>query len=77
MPSTTLKRSGNHPHPMSGMRSLGCWSRTAIPIKPSPRCGTSLAGAGGLYDRGVPVRLAFDQIQRGTVAQMMTPDGLC
>ena len=34
------------------------------------------AGAGGLYDRGVPVRLAFDQIQRGTVAQMMTPDAL-
>ena len=35
-----------------------------------------LADAGGLYDRGVPVRLAFDQIQRGTVAQMMTPDAL-
>src|SRR5262245_9341864 len=35
-----------------------------------------LAGAGGLFDRGVPVRLAFDQIQRGTVAQMMTPDAL-
>ena len=35
-----------------------------------------LAAAGELYDRGVPVRLAFDQIQQGTVAQMMTPDGL-
>jgi hypothetical protein len=35
-----------------------------------------LAGAGGLYDRGVPVRVAFDQIQRGTVAQIMTPDAL-
>jgi hypothetical protein len=35
-----------------------------------------LAAAGGLYDRGVPVRLVFDQIQRGTVAQVMTPDGL-
>ena len=35
-----------------------------------------LAAAGGLYDRGVPVRLAFDQIQRGTVAQVMTPDAL-
>jgi hypothetical protein len=35
-----------------------------------------LAGAGGLYDRGVPVRLAFDQSQRGTVAQVMTPDAL-
>jgi hypothetical protein len=33
-----------------------------------------LAAAGGLYDRGVPVRLAFDQMQRGTVAQVMTPD---
>jgi hypothetical protein len=36
----------------------------------------SLAGAGGLYNRGGPVRLVFDQIQRGTVAQMMTPDSL-
>jgi hypothetical protein len=35
-----------------------------------------LAGAGGLYDRGMPVRLAFDQIQRGTVAQVMTADAL-
>jgi hypothetical protein len=35
-----------------------------------------LASAGGLYDRGVPVRLAFDQIQRGTVAQIMTPEAL-
>jgi hypothetical protein len=35
-----------------------------------------LAAAGGLYDRGVPVRLAFDQMQQGTVAQAMTPDGL-
>ena len=33
-----------------------------------------LAGAGGLYDRGVPVRLAFDQTQRGTVAQRLTPE---
>jgi len=35
-----------------------------------------LATAGGLYDRGVPVRLAFDQMQRGAVAQVMTPDAL-
>lgn len=35
-----------------------------------------LAGAGRLYDRGYPVRLAFDQIQQGTVAQTMTPDAL-
>jgi hypothetical protein len=35
-----------------------------------------LAAAGRLYDRGLPVRLAFDQLQRGTVAQVMTPDGL-
>ena len=33
-----------------------------------------LSNASGLYDRGVPVRLAFDQIQGGTVAQVMTPD---
>jgi hypothetical protein len=36
----------------------------------------TLSAAGRLYDRGVPVRLAFDQIQRGTVAQVMTPDAL-
>jgi hypothetical protein len=35
-----------------------------------------LSDAGGLYDRGAPVRLAFDQIQGGTVAQIMTPDAL-
>ena len=35
-----------------------------------------LAEAGGLYDRGVPVRLAFDQTQKGTVAQMMTRSGV-
>src|SRR5580704_8423105 len=36
----------------------------------------TLSAAGGLYDRGVPVRLAFDQIQQGSVAQVMTPDAL-
>ena len=35
-----------------------------------------LATAGGLYDRGLPVRLAFDQMQRGAVTQVMTPDSL-
>ena len=33
-----------------------------------------LSQAGGLYDRGVPVRLALDQIQGGAIAQVMTPD---
>ncbi len=36
----------------------------------------NLSDTGGLYDRGVPVRLAFDQIQGGSVAQVMTPDAL-
>jgi hypothetical protein len=35
-----------------------------------------LAAAGGLYDRGVPVRLAADRIQGGTIAQALTPDAL-
>ena len=35
-----------------------------------------LADDSRLYDRGVPVRLAFDQIQRGTVAQFMSPYAL-
>ena len=33
-----------------------------------------LSEVGGLYDRGVPVRLAHDQIQGGTVAQVMKPE---
>jgi hypothetical protein len=32
--------------------------------------------SGGLYDRGVPVRLAFDEAQRGMVAQVLTPEVL-
>jgi hypothetical protein len=35
-----------------------------------------LSESGGLYDRGVPVRLAHDQLQAGTVAQVMTPEVL-
>lgn len=29
-----------------------------------------------LYDRGMPARIAFDQMQQGVVVQIMTPDGL-
>src|SRR5262245_42716414 len=29
-----------------------------------------------LYDRGMPVRLVFDQSQKGMVARVMTPDDL-
>jgi hypothetical protein len=32
-----------------------------------------LANASQLYDRGVPARLAFDQIQKGIIAQVLTP----
>ena len=35
-----------------------------------------LSDAGSLYNRGVPVSLAFDQIQGGTVAQIITPHAL-
>ena len=36
-----------------------------------------LSGAGNLYDRGVPVRLAIDRTGRGgTVAQVLAPDDL-
>jgi hypothetical protein len=34
------------------------------------------ADGSALYDRGVPVRLAFNQQQRGTVVQAVTPDSL-
>jgi hypothetical protein len=35
-----------------------------------------LGDIGCLYDRGVPVSLVFDQIQKGIVAQVMRPDAL-
>ncbi|MFT8243263.1 hypothetical protein [Roseomonas sp. BN140053] len=35
-----------------------------------------LAKTGRMFDRGVPVRLAYDQIQRGMVAQTMTADSV-
>jgi hypothetical protein len=33
-----------------------------------------LASTGRIFDRGVPVRLTFDQMQQGMVAKPMTPD---
>lgn len=35
-----------------------------------------LASSGTLFDRGVPVRLAYDQIHKGKIAQVMTPDAM-
>lgn len=35
-----------------------------------------LSAAGCFYDRGVPVRLAFDQIKQGIIAQVATPDSI-
>jgi hypothetical protein len=35
-----------------------------------------LSDSGGFYDRGVPVRLAFDQIKQGIIAQAATPDSI-
>jgi hypothetical protein len=35
-----------------------------------------LTEAGGLYDRGIPVRLAFDQMQQGMVVQVMKAPGI-
>jgi hypothetical protein len=35
-----------------------------------------LANSGELFDRGVPVRLVFDKQHQGTVAQLMSPDGI-
>jgi hypothetical protein len=35
-----------------------------------------LSASGWFYDRGVPVRLAFDQIKQGIVAQPATPDSI-
>jgi hypothetical protein len=35
-----------------------------------------LAQAGEFYDRGVPVRVTYDSVQGGLIAQKMTPDGI-
>jgi hypothetical protein len=35
-----------------------------------------LADSGDLFDRGVPVRIAYDQIQQSHVAQALTPHSL-
>jgi len=35
-----------------------------------------LAQANVIYERGFPVRLAFDQLQGGVIAQPMTPDAI-
>lgn len=35
-----------------------------------------LAATGRFYDRGTPVRLAYDQQQGGTVAHVLTPEGI-
>ncbi len=46
------------------------------PDRTLPALRDILAAAGGLYDRGVPVRLVYDLIQHGMVAHTLTPDGL-
>jgi len=35
-----------------------------------------LADAGDLYDRGLPARLAFEQLRKGFIAHVLTPDSL-
>jgi hypothetical protein len=35
-----------------------------------------LSAGGEFYDRGVPVRLVFDQIKQGVIAQVATPDSI-
>lgn len=46
------------------------------PDRTVPAFRDILSVAGVLYDRGVPVRLTFDQIQGGTIAQVVKPDTL-
>src|SRR5262249_53150654 len=36
----------------------------------------NLAKSNRLFDRGVPVRLAFDQREKGTIARSLTPHGV-
>ena len=49
---------------------------TSSPDETLPVLRDILAGRGLLFDRGVPVRLAFDQLQQGTLAQAMMPHSL-
>ena len=66
------RTSANPPHPTSG---AGFWSESR-PIRRSLRSGTCLVTSGVSTIAASRSALAFDQIQRGTVAQIMTPDAL-
>jgi hypothetical protein len=46
------------------------------PDRTVPALRDILFKTGQLFERGMPVRLAFDQLQQGTIAQQMKPDGL-
>jgi hypothetical protein len=46
------------------------------PDRTVPALRDILANSGELYDRGVPVRLAFDQTTNGIIAQKLTPVSL-
>ena len=46
------------------------------PDRTVARLRDMLANGGALYDRGVPVRLAFDKQHQGTVAHVMTPEAI-
>ena len=46
------------------------------PDRTVPALRDILAADDALYDRGVPVRAVFDQMEQGTVVQVITPDGL-
>lgn len=50
--------------------------RHADPDVTAAELRDALAASGRLYDRGVPVRLAYDQQQGGMVAHTMTPEGV-
>ena len=67
---------GEHPAANTQVSKRRLLIENCSPDCTVPALRDILADAGVLYERGVPVRLAFDQMQRGTVAQVMTPDGL-
>ena len=64
------------------------WAALAVTLKPPIRVDhinpeqtvsdlrNVLVASGKLYDRGIPVRLAYDKVQAATVAEVMTPDSL-
>ncbi len=64
------------PSGIAGKGKIRLLVRPADPDVTVNELRDALGGAGRMYDRGMPVRLAHDQQQGGAVAHPMTPEGV-